>query len=96
MIARVLRVEMTADQIDGVVSRYRQTVRPIHAQAAGLRKHYILADRQNGRIMVMGVWDSQQALESVAPLLEPARERLWAEFNQMPAVESYEVVDELG
>jgi hypothetical protein len=41
------------------------------------------------------VWDSQEARERVAPILEPARERLWSEFSQMPAIETYEVGDEL-
>lgn len=95
MIARVLRVEVTPDRIDGIVSRYREMVRPIHEQASGLRKHYVLVDRLAGRITIIGVWDSQEALERVAPILDPARERLWSEFSQMPAVETYEVGDEL-
>jgi hypothetical protein len=95
VIARVLRVEVAPDRIDGIVSRYREMVRPIHEQATGLRKHYVLVDRQEGRITIIGVWDSQEALEDVAPILEPARELLWSEFSQMPAVETYEVGDEL-
>jgi hypothetical protein len=41
VIARVLRVDVPPDKIDAIVERYRQIVRPIHAQAAGLRKHYV-------------------------------------------------------
>lgn len=95
MIARVLRVEVTPYRIDGIVSRYREVVRPIHEQATGLRKHYVLVDRQAGRIAIVGVWGSQKALAEVAPILEPARERLWGDFSQMPAVENYEVAGEL-
>ena len=95
MIERVLRVEVTPDRIDGVVNRYREFVRPIHEQANGLRKHYVLVDRQAGWITFIGVWDSREALERVAPVLEPARGRLLSEFSQMPAVETYHVADEL-
>lgn len=45
MLARVLRVEVGSERIDAIVTRYRETVRPIHEQAAGLRKHYVLVDR---------------------------------------------------
>jgi hypothetical protein len=41
VIARVLRVDVPPDKIDAIVDRYRQIVRPIHVQAAGLRKHYV-------------------------------------------------------
>jgi heme-degrading monooxygenase HmoA len=90
-----MRVEVDPDQIDGVVARYREIARPIHQQATGLRNHYVLVDRQTGRITMVGVWDSQEALADVAPTLEPARERLWSDFSPRPAVESYEIADQL-
>ena len=95
MFVRVLRVEVEPDRIDPIVSRYRETVRPIHEQAAGLRRHYVVVDREHGRITIMGMWHSQESVEQVASTLEPARERLWNEFRQTPALETYEVADEL-
>jgi quinol monooxygenase YgiN len=95
VIARVVRVEVDPHQIDGIVARYREIARPIHQQATGLRNHYVLVDRQAGRVTMIGVWDSPEALADVAPTLEPARERLWSDFSHMPAVENYEVADQL-
>jgi quinol monooxygenase YgiN len=95
VIARVVRVEVEPDKIDSIVSRYRETARPIHQQASGLRNHYVLVDREIGRITMIGVWDSQEALADVAATLEPARERLWRDFSDMPAIERYEVADQL-
>jgi quinol monooxygenase YgiN len=95
MFVRVLRVDVEPERIDAIVSRYRETVRPIHEQAAGLRRHYVLVDRAQGRIQIIGLWDSQESLEEVAATLEPARERLWNEFRQTPSLETYEVADEL-
>jgi heme-degrading monooxygenase HmoA len=95
MLARMLRADVTPDRIDGIVSRYREVVRPIHERAAGLRKHYVLVDRTGGRITIIGVWDSEESLREVAPMLEPARARLWSEFSEMPELETYEVADEL-
>ncbi len=95
MFARVLRVEVDPDRIDPIVSRYRETVRPVHEQADGLRRHYVLVDRIEGRVTIVGLWDSQESLEKVSSALEPARERLWSEFRQTPTLETYEVADEL-
>ena len=44
---------------------------------------------------LIGLWDSQEALEAALPTLEPARERLWKEFGEDPTLEAYEVADAL-
>jgi hypothetical protein len=95
MIARVLRVDVARDRLDAVVGAYRADVRPIHARAGGLRQHYVLVDREAGRIEIIGVWDSADAVNEIAAELEPARGRLWAAFGQNPPLEIYEVADEL-
>ena len=71
MIARVLRVDVPRDRIDGVVEAYRADVRPIHAGASGLRQHYVLVDWELGRIEIIGVWDSAEAVNEIAAELEP-------------------------
>lgn len=95
MIARVLRAEVPAEQIDAVVEAYREHVRPVHAQAEGLGQHYVLIDHETGRIEIVGIWDSADALAAAGPTLEPARRRLWSEFGTNPSLELYEVADEL-
>lgn len=95
MIARVLRVEVPLDRIEAIVEAYRTDVRPIHAGAAGLRQHYVLVDRQKGLIEIIGVWDSADDVARVAPDLEPARQRLWAQFGANPPLEIFEVADQL-
>jgi hypothetical protein len=95
VIARVLRVEVSPERIDAVVDAYREHVRPIHAQASGLRQHYVFTDHEIGRIEIAGIWDSAEAAAAVGPTLEPARQRLWSEFGMSPPLEIYEVADEL-
>ena len=95
MLARVLRVEVPPDRIDDVVGAYREDVRPIHAAAQGLRQHYVLVDRQAGRIEIIGIWDSADDVVRIAPELEPARQRLWAQFGTNPPLDIFEVADEL-
>jgi quinol monooxygenase YgiN len=95
MIVRMASVQVASQRIDEIVNRYRKTVRPIHQQAEGLRNHYVLVDRQSGWMRLVGLWDSQEAMEASLPTLEPARERLWEEYQQTPTLEAYEVADVL-
>lgn len=96
MIARTLTVDVGSDRLDDVVRSYRELVRPIHQGAAGLRTHLVLVNRNAGRVAFVGVWDSDDAVSSVADELEPARERLWASFGQAPDLDLFEVVDQIG
>ena len=93
MIVRIASVQVAPERIDEIVSRYRETVRPIHQQSEGLRNHYVLVDRQSGHMRIIGLWDSQEPLEAAKPKLEPAREQFWNEFQEAPTLEVYEVAD---
>lgn len=95
MIARTLSVDIGPDGLDEVVRVYRELVRPIHERATGLKAHFVLVDRDAGRIAFIGVWDSADAVRAVADELEPARQRLWASFGRSPDLDVYEVADEL-
>ncbi|MGI8659192.1 MAG: antibiotic biosynthesis monooxygenase [Candidatus Limnocylindria bacterium] len=95
MIARVLDVHVDPDRVEAIVGRYQDLVRPIHAGAPGLRKHYVLTDRNRGKLTFVGIWESEEGLAEVAARLEPARQQLWAEFGGQPALETYLVEDEL-
>ena len=96
MIARVLRADVGSARVDEVVAAYRTHVRPIHERVAGLRHHYVLANRDGGRIAIIGVWESLDAVQAVAADLEPARQRLWSAFGTPPELDVYEVADEIA
>jgi hypothetical protein len=65
VIARVLRVDVSPEQIDA------------------------------GRVEIIGIWESANAVSEVAPTLEPARQRLWDQFGSNPQLEIYDVADDL-
>jgi heme-degrading monooxygenase HmoA len=88
-------VRVAPERIDEIVDRYRETVRPVHQRSEGLLNHYVLVDRQSGQMRIIGFWDSREALQAAIPTLEPARARLWEEFQESPTLEAYEVADEL-
>jgi quinol monooxygenase YgiN len=95
MMVRMASVRVAPQRIDEIVGRYREIVRPVHQRSEGLRNHYLLVDRQSGQMRLIGLWDSQEALERALPTLEPARQRLWKEFGEDPTLEAYEVADAL-
>ena len=95
MIVRLASVRLAPERIDEWVSRYRESLRPVHEQCQGLRHHYWLVDRHNGEVKIVGFWDSQEALEAAKPTLDAARERYWDAYDERPTLEAYEVVDEL-
>lgn len=95
MIVRMASVWVAPERIGEIVDRYKEIVRPVHERSEGLRNHYVLVDRRSGRMRIIGLWDSPEALEAALPMLEPARERLWEEFGEDPTLEAYEVADEL-
>ena len=95
MIARVLRVGVGSGRVDEVLNAYRTLVRPIHERAGGLRNHYVLVDRDGGRILIIGIWESTDAIQAIAADLEPARERLWSALGASPELAVYEVADEI-
>ncbi len=95
MIVRIASVQVAPERIDEMISNYRENLRPIHEQCQGLRHHYWLVDRQKGDVKIVGFWDSQEALDAAKPTLDPARERYWESYQEIPTLEAYEVADEL-
>jgi quinol monooxygenase YgiN len=95
VIARVLQVEVEPGRVDAVVETYRELVRPIHERAAGLLRHYVLADQASGRIVIVGIWDSAASVAAIRDVLEPARQRLWDTFGKAPELAVFEVADTL-
>ena len=95
MIVRVASVQVSPKRIDEMISYYRETLRSVHEQCQGLRHHYWLVDRYNGHVKIVGFWDSQEALDTAKPALEPARERYWEAYQETPTLEAYEVADEI-
>jgi len=60
-----------------------------------LLNHYVLVDRHNGQMKLIGFWNSREALEAAMSTLESARERLWNSFQEPPTLGAYEIADEL-
>jgi hypothetical protein len=99
MVARIDSLQVAAERIDEIISRYRErdNLRHMHLQTQGLLHQYWLVDRHSGQIEIIGFWESQEDIDAAMPTLEPALEGLWSEFQEAlqeaPTLEVYEVAD---
>ena len=84
MIVSMASLHVAPERIDDIVSRYRETVRPIHQHSEGLVNRYVLVDRHSGQLRLICFWDSPEALETEIPTLETARERLRGTSSEKP------------
>jgi hypothetical protein len=46
-------------------------------------------------LKIFGLWNSQEALDTAKPALEPARELYWEAYQETPTLDAYEVADEI-
>jgi quinol monooxygenase YgiN len=97
MVVCIDSLQVAPERIDEMISRYRKSLRHMHLQSQGLLHQSWLVDRPSGQIKIIGLWESQEDLDAAIPILEPARERLWSEFQEAlqetPTLEVYEVAD---
>src|SRR5262245_19617492 len=95
MFARIGSWTGSPDDLDRWITRARQEVKPSLQQDAGLAAAYWLVDRDNGRALIVTLWESEQAMRAS----EAARQRRQAATSAATGAtvrtERYEVIDSL-
>jgi heme-degrading monooxygenase HmoA len=99
MHARVTTTQVPVERIDEAIATWRTGQQALAAQA-GFRDSLMLVDRQSGKVIFVGMWESETALRASqetkqAGVAGAVREGLAA---TPPTVEVYEVAsrDEAG
>ena len=96
MFARIGTWQGSPDELERWVSRAREQVKPSVEQDPGLHAAYWLVDRQNGKGLIITIWDSEEAMRSS----EVARARRQAATSTATGAkvttDRYEVVDSLA
>ena len=99
MYARVTSIHLTPDQIDTSGRGMPDDVRQALAREPGFKGSLTLVDRQSGKVITIGLWESEAAVQASAAghqaRLEAARSTLGANAAAEPIIEVYEVVDEI-
>jgi hypothetical protein len=92
MHARVSTIHGSADQAEAGISNFRDNVVPFTREGGG-KGSLLLVDRENGKVIAITLWESEQALraseEKANQLRAQAAEQAGA--SQAPTVERYEV-----
>ena len=92
MIARINTVETETDKLAGVVEFCQERL-PGVRETPGFKGFYLLADRQNGKVVTISLWDSHDDLQQNEPRGAQAREEGHSELGIAPTpADLYEVL----
>ena len=99
MYARVTTVQLPLHRADTARGAMPDEMRQALAREAGFLGATTLIDRQGGKAMTIGLWESEAAVQASAAghqeRLVAVRSALGMESGPEPVVEVYEVVDEV-
>ena len=93
MYARVSRLQMDPSRMDDAIRDVEENAVPEFEQLDGFKGLTLLADRQGGKVVAVGFWESEEAMTASEEKVQGARERA-AESggaSEIPEVERFEV-----
>ncbi len=92
MFARMSILEGSPDQLDEALRHVREQVLPLLQQQDGFKGFVALADRQSGKMIGIGLWESEQAMRASEEAGDRARsDSAEAVSAAVEGVERYEV-----
>jgi heme-degrading monooxygenase HmoA len=92
MFARVNSVQTATDKLAGLV-KFSEERFPDAREAPGFKGFYLLADRQNGKLVSISLWDSADDLRQFEARGTQVRKEASSELGIAPTpVDIYEVV----
>ena len=91
MFARVQTFHQPAEKLDAMAELAREQLPAAHA-LRGFSGFYCLIDRDNGKALVITLWDTEEDLRHLEANNESMREHLKAEVRlESPVAETFEV-----
>ena len=98
MYARVTTGQLPPDRIGEIARAMPDEARQALAREPGFKGSMFLVDRQSGKVMTIGLWESEAAVQASLAAhqarLEAARNTLGAAGSE-PVIEVFEIVDEV-
>jgi heme-degrading monooxygenase HmoA len=92
MLARINSAQTATDKLDGLI-KFSEERFPDAREAPGFKGFYLLADRQNGKIVSISLWDTEDDLRQFEARGAQMRQEASSEVGIAPTpVELYEVV----
>jgi heme-degrading monooxygenase HmoA len=84
MHASVVTVSATAEQLEQGARLRRGRVLPIIQAQPGFKGHYRLLDRKGEMIMVITLWESEQALQAASAAVLPVLQQMAQALGMAP------------
>lgn len=75
-VVRMLRTEISPDQIDDGIALYRSEVLPVIESATGLHSATLLLDRDTGKGISVSAWDNEASISKMRGSLDETRARV--------------------
>jgi heme-degrading monooxygenase HmoA len=91
MFARVQTVHQPAEKLDELTTLAREQIPAAH-ELPGFRGFYYLIDRDNGKALVISIWETEENLRQLEANNASMREHIKAEARlESPLAEIFEV-----
>jgi heme-degrading monooxygenase HmoA len=95
MFARIGTWQGSAEELERWIVRAREQVKPSVQQDRGLKAAYWLADRQNGKGLIITIWEDEHAMRTSEEARARRQSATTAATGARVTTERYEVVDSL-
>ena len=93
MFARVTTMQGSPDRIDEAARTLQEQAAPFARQLSGFKNASWLADRQTGKVLVVTLWESVEALRASEAQIEPCRKEVAAALGAtIQDTAEYEVI----
>lgn len=97
MYARLFTIQVLPDRMDEFIQRWHDAMLPLAQQQPGWRSARLLVDRQAGKAVVVGIWESEAdaMVSGAGSAYAQQQQALLGDLNTAPPVmEHYEVAGE--
>ena len=92
MFARVTGLQISPDRLDQAAQAVRDEGLPALREIQGFRGIIQLADRSSGDVLVVGLWENEQALKGSEDAVDRIRSQVAERIgSQVQSVKEYEV-----
>jgi heme-degrading monooxygenase HmoA len=95
MYARLVVASVPPDKLDLAIQLWQDAVLPSVQQQEGFRSVRLLADHENGKIVSLGLWESEADFQATVEWNQGQIARFAGLFTAPPEVSGYEVIVEL-
>jgi len=87
MIARIISSQVAPEKIDEFARWWQDATGGLKGQVEGLQSSYLLVDRQSGTGRVVGLWESQEAMEAAGPQFNQVLQQAAQFISTAPQIE---------